>query len=106
MNETLIFNNHRHLVKELVILVVNHCHQKRERHVVEQFNEVIRFGYGRKGMGEVFVEWYFNIKKSKGKGTFLYNAVSNSQDCSKHFTLYFLDRPVHSDTISTFHLYS
>ncbi|KAK2189190.1 hypothetical protein NP493_113g00032 [Ridgeia piscesae] len=35
------------------------------------------------------------------KGKFLYSAVSNPQDCSKHFTLYFPDRPVQLDTIST-----
>ena len=38
------------------------------------------------------------VKKSKGK--FLYSTVSSPQDCSKRFTLYFPDRPVHSDTIS------
>ena len=32
---------------------------------------------------------------------FLYSAVSSHQDCSKRFTLYFPDRPVQSDTIST-----
>ena len=37
-------------------------------------------------------------KKSKDK--FLYSAVASPQDCSKCFTLYFPDRPVHSDTIS------
>ena len=31
---------------------------------------------------------------------FLYSAVSSPQDSSKHFTLYFPDRPVHWDTIS------
>ena len=36
----------------------------------------------------------------KSKGKFLYSAVSNSQDRSKHFTSYFPDIPVHSDTIS------
>ena len=36
----------------------------------------------------------------KVKGKFLYSAVSSPQDRSKRFTLYFLDRPVHSDTIS------
>ena len=36
----------------------------------------------------------------KGKGKFLYSAVSSPQDRSKRFTLYFPDRPVHSDTIS------
>ena len=34
-------------------------------------------------------------KKSK----FLYSVVSSPQDHSKHFTLYFPDRPVHSETI-------
>ena len=36
----------------------------------------------------------------KGKGKFLYNAVSSPQDHSKRFTLYFPDRLVHSDTLS------
>ena len=31
----------------------------------------------------------------KGKGKFLYSAVSNPQDCSKRFTLYLSGRPVH-----------
>ena len=31
----------------------------------------------------------------------LHSAVSNPQDCSRRFTLYFPDRPVESDTIST-----
>ena len=31
----------------------------------------------------------------------LYSAVSNPQDCSKCFTLYFPDKPVQSDTFST-----
>ena len=34
------------------------------------------------------------------KGKFLYSAVSSPQDRSICFTLYFPDRPVHSDTIS------
>ena len=34
------------------------------------------------------------------KGKFLYTAVSSPQDRSKRFTVYFPDRPVHSDTIS------
>ena len=34
------------------------------------------------------------------KGKFLYSTVSSPQDRSKHFILYFPDRPVHSDTIS------
>ena len=38
------------------------------------------------------------IYKSKGK--FLYGAVSSPQDRSRRFTLYFPDRPVHSDTIT------
>ena len=38
----------------------------------------------------------------KAKGLFLYSAVSSPQDRSKRFTLYFPDRPVHSDTISAF----
>ncbi|KAK2170600.1 hypothetical protein NP493_1148g00086 [Ridgeia piscesae] len=37
----------------------------------------------------------------KGKDKFLYSAVSSPQDCSKHFTLYFPDRPVQSNTSST-----
>ncbi|KAK2159142.1 hypothetical protein NP493_1744g00070 [Ridgeia piscesae] len=32
---------------------------------------------------------------------FLYSAVSNPQDFSKCFTLFFTGRPVQSDTIST-----
>ena len=39
-------------------------------------------------------------RSKKGKGKFLYSAVSSPQDRSKRFTLYFPDRPVHSDTIS------
>ena len=59
-------------------------------------------------LGRLFCSFFFYlphppipvqmIKKSKGK--FLYSAVSHPQDRSKHFTLYFPDRPVHSDTIS------
>ena len=41
------------------------------------------------------------IISSKGKGEFLYSAVSKSRDCSKRLTLYFPDRPVQSHTIST-----
>ena len=41
------------------------------------------------------------VQLKKGKGKFLYSAVSNPQDCSKRFTLYFPGRPVQSDTIST-----
>ena len=33
------------------------------------------------------------------KSTFLYSAVSSTHDPSKRFTLYFLDRPVHSDRL-------
>ena len=40
------------------------------------------------------------ICKNKSKGKFLYSAVSSPQDHSKRFTLYFPDKPVHSDTIS------
>ena len=40
----------------------------------------------------------FFIKKGKGK--FLYSTVSSPKNHSKRFTLYFPDRPVHSDTIS------
>ena len=36
----------------------------------------------------------------KAKGKFLHSAVSSPQDHSKHFTFYFPDRHVHSDTIS------
>ena len=43
------------------------------------------------------VQFCYCFVKSK-IGKFLYSAVSN--DCSKHFTLYFPDRPVHSVTIS------
>ena len=39
-------------------------------------------------------------KSKKGKGKFLYSAVSSPHDHSKRLTLYFPDRPVHSDTIS------
>ena len=42
------------------------------------------------------------VQLKKGKGKFLYSAVSNPQDCSKRFTLYFLGRPVQSDTITTY----
>ena len=34
------------------------------------------------------------------KGRFVYSAVSSHQERSKRFTLYFPDRPVHSDSIS------
>ena len=40
--------------------------------------------------------WVFTKRKDK----FLYSAVSSPQNRSKHFTLCFSDRPVHSDTIS------
>ena len=43
---------------------------------------------------------YLLIVKTNNKGKFLYSAVSSPQDRSKRFTLYFPDRPVHSDTIS------
>ena len=43
---------------------------------------------------------YIHTYKKKSKGKFLYSAVSSPQDRSKRFTLYFPDRPVHSDTIS------
>ena len=39
-------------------------------------------------------------KMKLNKGKFLYSAASSPQDRSKRFTLYFPDRPVHSDTIS------
>ena len=32
----------------------------------------------------------------RGKGKFLYSAVSNPQDCSKRFTLYFPGSPIQS----------
>ena len=41
-----------------------------------------------------------NLTTCPSKGKFLYSAVSSPQDRSKRFTLYFPDRPVHSDTIS------
>ena len=41
-----------------------------------------------------------NATLRKRQGKFLYSAVSSPQDRSKLFTLYFPDRPVHSDTIS------
>ena len=41
-----------------------------------------------------------DLETVKAKGKFLYSAVSSPLDCSMHFTLYFPDRPVHSDTIS------
>ena len=41
------------------------------------------------------------MSRKKGKDKFLYSAVSNPQDCSKRFTLYFPGRPVQSNTIST-----
>ena len=41
------------------------------------------------------------LAKKQCKGKFLYSAVSSPQDRSKRFTLYFPDRSVHSDTIST-----
>ena len=41
-----------------------------------------------------------SLLKLEFKKKFLYSKVSSSQNCSKHFTLYFPDRPVHSDTIS------
>ena len=47
-----------------------------------------------------FIKHVFQHVYKKGK--FLYSAVSNPQDCSKRFTLYFLDRPVQSDTVSTY----
>ena len=47
-----------------------------------------------KSCKRVFTEIF--CKKSK----FLYNAASSPQEHSKRFSLYFPDRPVHSDTIS------
>ena len=49
-------------------------------------------------MSVVIYHCVYYVKKSKSK--FLYSAVSSPQDRSKRFTLYFPDRPVHSDTIS------
>ena len=47
-------------------------------------------------------EDYTNTQKgNESKGKFLCSAVSGPQACSKHLTLYFPDRPVQSDTIST-----
>ena len=40
-----------------------------------------------------------SVKRVKGK--FLYSAISNPQDCSKRFTLYFPGSAIQSDTIST-----
>ena len=45
-------------------------------------------------------EPYSSVLNPVKKGKFLYSAVSSPQDRSKRFTLYFPDRPVHSDTIS------
>ena len=49
----------------------------------------------------VFVCTTLHIKRQLSKGKFLYNAVSCPQDRSKCFTLYFPDRPVHSDATLT-----
>ena len=46
-----------------------------------------------------FIETVPECQISQSKGKFLYSAVSSPQDRSKHFTLYFPDRSVHSDTI-------
>ena len=46
------------------------------------------------------VDFNFFFKGKQSKGKFLYSAISSPQDRSKRFTLYFPDRPVHSDTIS------
>ena len=43
---------------------------------------------------------FLQVMSTRRKGKFLYSAVSSPQDRSKRFTLYFPDRPVHSDTIS------
>jgi len=40
-------------------------------------------------------------KEKPPVGKFLYSTVSNPQDCSKRFTLYFPGRPVQLNTIST-----
>ena len=53
---------------------------------------------GHNGMRLGFVRPSIPLTKSKGK--FLYSAVFSPRDGSKRFTLYFPDRPVHSDTIS------
>ena len=44
---------------------------------------------------------FIQLKHKKGKGNFLHSAVYNPQDWSKRFILYFPDRPVQSDIIST-----
>ena len=54
--------------------------------------------------GKTFGVWLGRWREcsvKRGKGKFLYSAVSNHQDCSKHFTLYFPGSPIQSDTIST-----
>ena len=43
---------------------------------------------------------HLSVSIQSKKCKFLYSAVSSPQDRSKRFTLYFPDRPVHSDTIS------
>ena len=45
-------------------------------------------------------DMYARLLVIYSKGKFLYSAASSPQDLSKRFTLYFPDRPVHSDTIS------
>ena len=44
--------------------------------------------------------WSYTPPPTPSKGKFVYSALSSLQDRSKRFTLYFPDRPVHSDTIS------
>ena len=51
-------------------------------------------------IGTVCHRGFFLVTCRVKKGKFLYSAISSPQDRSKRFTLYFPDRPVHSDTIS------
>ncbi len=51
---------------------------------------------------EVCLGHWRECSVKKGKGKFLYIAVSNRQDCSKRFTFYFPGRPVQSHTITTY----
>ena len=50
----------------------------------------------------VAISRWFHYKHGMilSQSSIVYTAVSSPQDHSKHFTLYFPDRPVHSDTIS------
>ena len=54
--------------------------------------------------GQWFKNFYYTVTPYPSpldacKGKFWYNAVSNPQDDSKRFTLYFPGRPVQSDTM-------